>query len=111
MPYVFALVEITAFTLAAAVITLTSAIFFSYFLAFAWRMWLWGSIGFVAGSFVLVASLFPFIAGVGIAGAPRTDARTLALTGLILYGPLLITTLGIALGCLYGWRRARWLGS
>lgn len=110
MPYVFALVEITAFTLGAAVITLSSAIFFRYFLGFAWRMWLWGSIGLVAGNFVLVASLFPLFVGVGTAGAPRTDVRTLALTDLILYGPLLITTLGITLGCLYGWRRARRLG-
>jgi hypothetical protein len=110
MPYVFALVEVTAFTLAAAVITLTSAIFFRYFLGFAWRMWLWGSIGLIAANFVLVASLFPFLAGIGIAGAPRTDARAAALTGLILYGPLLITTLGITSGCLYGWRRARRLG-
>lgn len=110
MPYVFALIEASAFTLAAAALTLTSALFFRYFLGFAWRMWLWGSIGLVAGNFVLVASLFPFLAGIGIAGAPRTDARAVALTDLILYGPLLITTLGIALGCLYGWRRARQLG-
>lgn len=110
MPYVFALVEVTTFTLAAAVMTLTSAIFFRYFLGFAWRMWLWGSIGLVAANFVLVASLFPFLAGIGIAAAPPTDVRAAALMDLILYGPLLITTLGITLGCLYGWRRARRLG-
>jgi hypothetical protein len=110
VPYIFALVEVATFTLAAAVFTLTCAFFFHYFLAFAWRMWLWGSIGLIVTNLVLVASLFPLFVGVGIAGAPRTSARDFALTELILYAPLLVTTLGIVLGCSYGWRRARRLG-
>ena len=110
MPYVVALAEAAVFTLAGAIITLMSAIFFRHFLAFAWRMWLWGSIGLVTGNLVLVAVLSSFLIGIGIAGAQRTSARDLALAYLILFGPLVITTLGILLGCLYGWRRTRQLG-
>jgi hypothetical protein len=108
MLYFLALAEAAIFTLAGAVTTLTTAIFFRHFLAFAWRMWLWGSIGFIVGGLLFLAVLTPFfMGGVGIAGAPHTSARDIAITDVVLFGPLGITTLAILFGCWYGWRRAR----
>src|SRR5207245_405441 len=78
-------------------------------LDFAWRMWLWGSVGFIIGNVVLLAILFPFLSNVGIVGgAPRhPDVLGSVLLGLTLLGPLLFSSVGVILGCLYGWRLAR----
>ena len=111
MPYAFALFEAVAFILVGATVTLATAFLSAlrHLLAFAWRMWLWGSIGLIIGNVVVVALQFYFLTGVGIAGgSPRhTDLSTLFLTGLVLFGPLLFSSLGIILGCFYGWRLAR----
>jgi len=111
VPYVLALVEAVIFTLAGAGATLATAFFSPLrdLLAFAWRMWLWGSVGFIIGNVVLLVILFPFLSGVGIAGgAPRhTDVLGFALVGLVLFGPLLFSSAGVILACLYGWRLAR----
>ena len=111
MPYAFALLEAVIFTVAGAVATLATAFFSPLrgLLAFAWRMWLWGSVGFIVGNVVFLAILFPFLGNVGIAGgAPRhPDVLGSVLVGLTLLGPLLLSSVGVILGCLYGWRLAR----
>lgn len=112
MPYVFALLEAVVFTMAGAAATLTTAFFspFKYLLAFAWRMWLWGSVGFVIANVILLAILFHFFSGIGIAGgAPpqHPDVLGSVLLGLVLFGPLLFSTAGVILGSWYGWRLAR----
>ena len=111
MPYVFALLEAVVFTMAGAAATLTAAFFspFKHLLAFAWRMWLWGSIGFIIANVILLAILFPFISGIGIAGgAPRhPDLLGFVELGLVLFGPLLFSSAGVILGSWYGWRLAR----
>ena len=111
MPYVFALLEAVVFTLAGAAATLTAAFFspWKHLLAFAWRMWLWGSIGLIIGNLLLLAILFPLFSGVGIAGgaSPRTDVLGFVLLGLVLFGPLLFSSAGVILGSWYGWRLAR----
>jgi len=63
VPYAFALLEAVIFTVAGAVATLATAFLSPLrdLLAFAWRIWLWGSVGFIIGNVVLLAILFPFI--------------------------------------------------
>ena len=111
MRYAFALLEAVIFSVAGAVATLATAFFSPLrdLLAFAWRMWLWGSLGFIIGNVVLRAILFPFLTNVGIAGgAPRYPVvRGFVLPGLTLLAPLLFSSVGVILGCLYGWRLAR----
>jgi len=111
VPYAFALLAAVIFTLAGAVATLATAFFspLRNLLGFAWRMWLWGSVGFIIGNVVLLAILFPFLSNVGIAGgAPRhPDVLGFILLGLTLLGPLLFSSVGVILGCLYGWLLAR----
>jgi len=72
-------------------------------------MWFLGSVGFVIGNAVLLAILFPFVSGIGIAGGatPHTDVLGFVLLGLALFGPVLFSSAGVILGCLYGWRLAR----
>jgi hypothetical protein len=111
VPYAFALFEAVVFILVGATVTLSTAFLsaFRHLLAFAWRMWLWGSIGLIIGNVVVLALQLYFLSGIGIAGGPprHTDLSNLFLTGLVLFGPLLFSSLGIILGCLYGWRLAR----
>ena len=111
MPYVFAYFEALLFTILGVIVVLTTvlAASFRHFLGFAWRIWLWGSIGCFIGNLVLLAILSPFMVGIGISGGapPHTDFLGYVLVGLVLFGPLLVTALGIALGCWYGWRLAR----
>jgi hypothetical protein len=111
VPYVFALLEAVVFTVAGAAATLATAFYspLRELRAFAWRMWLWGSVGFVIGNAVLLVILFPFLSGIGIAGGapPHTDVLGFALLGLALFGPVLFSSAGVILGCLYGWRLAR----
>ena len=111
MPYVLALLEAVVFTMAGAAATLTAA-FFSpakHLLAFAWRMWLWGSIGLIIANAMLLAILLPFLSDVGIAGgAPRhNDVLGFVLLSLVVFGPLLFSSAGVILGSWYGWRLAR----
>ena len=111
MPYAFAFLEAVVFTIAGAAATLT-AVFLSplrHLLAFAWRIWLWGSVGFVIANSLLLAVLFPFLSGIGIAGGAsrHTDVPGFALGSLVLFGPLLFSSTGVILGSWYGWRLAR----
>jgi hypothetical protein len=108
LTWVIAFLEAAIFTLAGIAITLTSAVFFRHFLAFAWRMWLWGSVALIAGNFVLGVTLFPLVV-LGIAGGPPRphSVSYVIVTAMIVFGPLVITTLGILLGCVFGWREAR----
>ncbi len=111
MPYVLALLEAVVFTVAGSIATLTTAFYSPLrdLRGFAWRIWLWGSVGFVIGNALLLAILFPFLNGIGIAGgAPsHPDVLGFVLLGLVLFGPVLFSSAGVILGCLYGWRLAR----
>jgi len=111
MPYLLTLTEVALFTFLGAAATLGGALGASlrYRFAFAWRMWLWGTLGLIAANLVLFAALSPFLVGIGIAGgsAAHISPGDVLLTQLLLFGPLLVTSLGILLGCWYGWRRAQ----
>jgi hypothetical protein len=115
MTYALALFEIALFMLFGAAVTLAATFVtsFRYFFGFAWRMWLWGTIGLLLGNLTLFGALSPFVVSVGIAGVPAGHVRfqDILLFQALLFGPILVTSLGIFLGCLYGWRRARRLAN
>jgi hypothetical protein len=110
-PYVIALLEAVIFTASGAAATLATAFLSPYrhLLAFAWRTWLWGSIGLIICNLALLALLFYFASGVGIAGGAlrRYEVRDVLLSGLLLFGPLIFSSVGVILGCTFGWRLAR----
>ena len=111
MGYAFVLIEGVAFILFGAAVTLTAVFIVAFrdLLAFAWRMWLWGSVGLIIGSAVALGLELYFLTGVGISGVPPRQpesARHIAIA-LILFGPFVFCSLGITVGCIFGWRLAR----
>src|SRR5262249_51396 len=111
VPYAIALFEALVFTLAGAAATLITAFYSPWrsLLAFAWRMWLWGGIGFINANALLLAILFPLLSGTGIAGGPPKHQGVVdfVLLGLALFGPLAFPSTGVILGCVLGWHLAR----
>ena len=108
MPYAIALFEAAAFTMLAAAVTLAAALFnLSRVLAFAWRIWLWGSVGFVPANVVLLAILFPLSNVATVGGPPRHPDLFSYVMGFVLVGPLLFSSAGVILGGWYGWRLRR----
>jgi hypothetical protein len=111
VPNAVALFEALVFTFAGAAATLVTVLYSPWrnLLAYAWRMWLWGSIGFIAANALLLAILSPFLSGTGIAGGPSKHQSVLdfVLLGLVLFGPLVFSSAGVILGCVLGWHLAR----
>ena len=106
MPYFFAIAGFAFFNLLFALATLgtwlhrpASALF-----PLVWRIWLWGSIGFLAANGLLLAALYPILTGVGIsAAAPGTvDPFSVVLGFAVLFGPLVASAVGICGGGLLG---------
>jgi hypothetical protein len=115
-PYVIALFEAVIFTVAGAAATLSTAFLSPYrhLLRFAWRIWLWGSIGLFIANLALLAALVPLAnfavepAHGNLAVAPRhSKLFDYVFMGLVLVGPMLFSSAGVILGCWYGWRIAR----
>jgi hypothetical protein len=73
-----------------------------------WRMWLWGTVGVIAGNAAFIAVLVPSLSGRGIAHGPPTlpDRHIGLLQGLLMVGPLLVSVVGLLLGTIFGFRRA-----
>jgi hypothetical protein len=109
--YVFAFAGAAVLALLGFVVALIALVIASlrHFLGFAWRLWLWGSIGCTVANLLLLAALSRFLVGIGIAGGPppHTDLITYVLSALVLLGPLLVSTVGIAIGCWFGARLSR----
>jgi hypothetical protein len=111
MPYAFALTGFAIFFALGVIGTASSFIFASLrgLRPYAWRAWLWGSIGFLITNGFLLAIIAYCLMHVGIAS--NSDRRTVVL-GMILgaavaYGPLATSAFGIILGVLVGWHFGR----
>jgi hypothetical protein len=109
--YVLASVGAAVLALLGFLVALTALVIASlhHFLGSAWRLWLWGSIGCTVANVLLLAVLAQFLVGIGIAGGPppHTDLVTYVVSALVLLGPLLVSTVGIAVGCWFGARLSR----
>jgi hypothetical protein len=75
---------------------------------YAWRMWLWGTVGLVVANMALFAILVPILSRVGAAhgSAPLGDTRTVVTTNLVIVGPLLASLVGVLAGTGLGIRLA-----
>ena len=111
MTYVFAFAGAAFLAMVGFVVALTALVIASlrHFSGSAWRLWLWAGIGCIVGNLLLLAILSQFLVGIGIAGgpAPHTGLIGYVLSGLVLLGPLLVSAIGVALGCWFGARLSR----
>lgn len=111
MTYVFAFGGAAILAMLGVLVALTTLVtaFLRHFSGSAWRLWLWGSIGCSVGNVLLLAILSQFLIGIGIAGGPppHTGLGGYVLSGLILFGPLLVSAAGIGVGCWFGARLSR----
>jgi NADH:ubiquinone oxidoreductase subunit 6 (subunit J) len=76
--------------------------------SYAWRMWLWGSLGLIVANLALIAILVPIFGRTGVphGSVPFGDNRTEALTDLLVFGPLVASTIGLLAGTGLGFRLA-----
>ena len=106
MPYAVALAGFALFFGLGAIGTASSFLFASLrgLRPYAWRAWLWGSLGFLAMNALLLAIIAYSLMHIGIAGSPggRTDVLGVILGEAVVYGPLVASASGIFLGVLAG---------
>jgi hypothetical protein len=106
MPYAFALAGFALFFALGAIGTASSFLFASLrgLQPYAWRAWLWGSIGFLVVNALLLAIVAYPLMHVGIAGNPggRTDVLGMILGAAVVFGPMAASALGIIIGALVG---------
>ena len=106
MPYTFAIAGFALFFALGAIATASSFLFASLrrLRPYAWRVWLWGSIGFLVTNAVLLGMLAYSLMHVGIAGNSdsRTEALGMIIGAAVVYGPSAASALGITIGVLIG---------
>jgi hypothetical protein len=106
MPYAFALTGFALFFALGVIGTASSFIFASLrgLRPYAWRAWLWGSIGFLVTNALLLAIIAYCLLHVGIASNSdgRTEVLGMILGAAVAYGPLAASAFGIILGVLVG---------
>ncbi len=106
MPYDFALIGFALFFALGAIGTASSFLLASLrnLRPYAWRAWLWGSIGFLAVNAILFAVIVFSLMHVGIAGNSdsRTEVLGMIIGAAVVYGPSAASALGIIMGVLTG---------
>jgi hypothetical protein len=106
MPYTFALAGFALFFALSAIATASSFLFASFrrLRPYAWRVWLWGSVGFLVTNAVLLVILAYSLMHVGIAGNSdsRTEVLGMVLGAAVVFGPSAASALGIIMGALIG---------
>ena len=120
MPFGASLLILMLLTFAGAVGTLATILFRGLrpLRPYAWRMWLWGTVGLVVANMALFAILVPILSRVGVAHGPASlgDTRAVVTTNLAIVGPLLASLVGVLAGTGLGFRLAgstskkRWRG-
>ena len=81
------------------------------FRPYAWRAWLWGSVGFLVANAILLAIIVYALVHVGIAGNSdrRTEVLGMILGAAVVRGPSAASALGvlggILTGCYFGKRK------
>jgi len=106
MPYAFALAGFALFFALGAIGTASSFLFASLrgLRPYAWRAWLWGSIGFLVTNALLLAIIVYSLMHVGIAGNSdsRTEVLGVIIAATVVFGPSVASGLGIIIGVLAG---------
>jgi hypothetical protein len=113
MPYSYALTGFALFFALSAIASASSFLFTSLrrLRPYAWRVWLWGSIGFLVTNAILFGILAYSLMHVGIAGNSdsRTEVLGRILSAAVVFGPSVASPLGITsgtlIGCYFGRRK------
>jgi len=80
---------------------------------YAWRIWLWGSIGVLLSTVFIVATTLQSLRVVGLDGKiPASEVILRFFVGtIVLLGPLAVSGVGAivgsAIGIYFGWRKTR----
>jgi hypothetical protein len=109
-PYKIAIGSFFCFLVLSAVITLLFALTASLrrFMPLAWRVWAWGTFGFLAGYLVpgSVLLMLLFLVSAGVRTAP-TDSESGFMIAALFYTPPVAAILGGFVGATVGYSRGR----
>jgi hypothetical protein len=111
MAYLLALAGFALFFALGAIGTASSFLFSSLrrLRPYAWRAWLWGSIGFLVVNVLFFAIIAYPLTHMGIAGsrAGSTNIPDIIFGAAVAFGPLLASTFGVVVGVFAGCYFAR----
>jgi hypothetical protein len=107
MPYFFVAAAFAAFFLAMGIASLIVLAFRSlrHLLSFAWRIWLWSSLGFVAANALLIAAVrFGILPLLDATTSPPWLRNSVGILGglTIVLGPFIASAVGVGVGSLLG---------
>jgi hypothetical protein len=114
VPYVVVIAGFAIFLILGALTTASSFIFstLGWLRPYAWRVWLWGSVGFVVSNAFLFALLYRALTHISVSGV-ESSHRVVGDTVIdvaIDFGPLVVSAVGVvggsALGFYLAWRKA-----
>jgi hypothetical protein len=113
VPYVFVIAGFAIFFVFGTVTTASSFVFSSlrWLWPYAWRVWLWGSIGFIASNTFLAALLYRVLTHISVSGVatPNRDTVDVLVDVAVDVGPLVVSAVGIVGGSVLGlylaWRK------
>src|ERR1700675_3653249 len=111
VPYVFVIAGFAIFLVLGALKTASSFVFSAlrWLKPYAWRVWLWGSIGFVASDALLGALLYRALTDVSVSGveSPHRSVGDILVDVAVDFGPLVVSAVGVMGGSALGFYLAR----
>jgi hypothetical protein len=111
VPYVFVIAGFAIFLVLGALMTASSFVFSAlrWLKPYAWRVWLWGSIGFVASDALLGALLYRALTDVSVSGveSPHRSVGDILVDVAVDFGPLVVSAVGVMGGSALGFYLAR----
>lgn len=115
MPYFIAVYGFVVFLLLGVIATALAQISPSLRLLrpYAWRVLLWGSIGFLVAHLLLFAVMYFVLQGIGIAGGRGSSSNLMqSITGIAILAGLLIASVagvfgGSSCAVYFGWRASQ----
>ena len=112
MAFLVAFVGLGAYAALGALATLVCWISPTYhrLLPFAWRIWAWGTVGFIVVDALWLAALFGVLKHLGLPGDPYRrpiDALGYFLTAIVWAGPAVASMLGMLAGAVWGYHLAK----
>jgi hypothetical protein len=111
VPYVIMIAEFAIFLVLGALVTASSFVSskLGWFRPYAWRIWLWGSIGFVVSNALLFALLYRALTHISVSGveSPHRKVSDLLIDVAIDFGPVVVSAVGVVGGSVVGSYLAR----